>query len=160
MQHIVGKLSTRATTLLQNSSQSKVCTQNYGPPKSRKSQLWKFRDSHLGVPGQNVIWMWASWRGTKYIIRGKVVASPKSKLWWVLWVRIWPWLVLALKMLKLCINQLVVWFMQVRVGDKVFVIFLNPIPELQHTLPPPKCCELGNVSLILCSSVVFTLDSH
>ncbi len=33
-------------------------------------------DSHLGILGQNAIWMWALWRGTKYIIRGKVVAPP------------------------------------------------------------------------------------
>jgi hypothetical protein len=32
--------------------------------------------------------MWASWRGAKYIIRGKVVASPKSGPWWVLCVRV------------------------------------------------------------------------
>jgi hypothetical protein len=76
--HIVGKLSMRATTLLWTSSQLEVCTQSYGAPKLRKSQLWKFWDSHLGIPGQNAIWMWASWRGTKYTIRGKVVASPSS----------------------------------------------------------------------------------
>jgi hypothetical protein len=35
----------------------------------------------LGIVGQNAIWMWASWRGTKYSIRGKVVASPKSRPW-------------------------------------------------------------------------------
>jgi hypothetical protein len=50
-------------------------------------------------------WMWALWRGTKYTIRGKVVASPKSGPWWVLWIRIWLWLVLVLQQ---CINQLVV----------------------------------------------------
>jgi hypothetical protein len=43
-----------------------------------------------------------------YTIRGKVVASPKFGLWWVLWVRVYPWLVLAPKVLQLCINQLVV----------------------------------------------------
>jgi len=37
--------------------------------------------SHLGVSRQTTIWMWASWRGTKYTIRGKVVASPKSRPW-------------------------------------------------------------------------------
>ncbi len=42
----------------------------------------------LGVPRQNAIWMWALWRGTKYTIRGKMVGSPKSGLWWVLWVRV------------------------------------------------------------------------
>jgi hypothetical protein len=32
----------------------------------------------LGIPGQNVIWMWASWRGIKYTTRGKVVPSPQD----------------------------------------------------------------------------------
>jgi len=53
-------------------------------PKLKESQLWEFRDSHLGVPGQNAIWMWASWKGIEYTVRGKVVASPKSEPWWVL----------------------------------------------------------------------------
>jgi len=52
-----------------------------------------------GVSGQNAIWMWTLWRGIEYTIMGKVVASPKSKTWWVLWVQVWPWLVLAPKML-------------------------------------------------------------
>jgi len=51
------------------------------------------------------------------IIRGKVVASPKSRSWWVLWVRVCPWPVLAPKVLQLCTNQLVVWFVQIRVSD-------------------------------------------
>jgi len=41
-----------------------------------------------GVPRQKAIWMWALWVATKYTIRGKVVVSPKSRPWWVLWVRI------------------------------------------------------------------------
>jgi hypothetical protein len=57
-----------------------------GLQSHRESRFWQFWDSHLGVLGQKTIWMWASWRGTKYTIRGKVVASPKSKPWWVLWV--------------------------------------------------------------------------
>jgi hypothetical protein len=47
--------------------------------------------SHLDV--------WASWRGTEYTIRGKGVASPESGPWWVLWVRIYLWFVLAPKVL-------------------------------------------------------------
>ncbi len=100
----------KATTVLQTSSQSEVCTQSYGPPKSWKSQLWEFQDSHLGVPGQNDIWVLVLWLGTKYTIRGKVVASPKSGPWWVLWVWVCPWLVLPPKVFQLCINQLVVLF--------------------------------------------------
>jgi hypothetical protein len=64
----------------------------------------------LGVPKQNVIWMWASWRGIKYTTRGKVVASPKSGPWGVLWVWVCPWLVLTPKVLQLWTNQFVVWF--------------------------------------------------
>jgi hypothetical protein len=47
-------------------------------PKSRESQLWEFSDSHLGVSGQNVIWMWASWRDTEYTIRGKVMTCLRA----------------------------------------------------------------------------------
>jgi len=35
----------------------------------------------MGVPGEKTIWMLASWKGTEYIIRGKVVASLKFKPW-------------------------------------------------------------------------------
>jgi hypothetical protein len=45
--------------------------------------------------------------------KGKVVASPKFELWWVLWVlwiRVCSWFVRAPKAFKLCTNQLVVWF--------------------------------------------------
>jgi hypothetical protein len=115
MQHIVKQLLTRATTLLQTSSQLKVCTQIYGPPKLQESQLWEFWDSHLGVLRQNDIWVLIPWPGTKYIIRGKVVASPKFGLWWVLWVCVCSWLVT--KVLQLCTNQLIVWVVQVHVNN-------------------------------------------
>jgi hypothetical protein len=62
--------------------------QSCGAPKLWESQLGRFRDSQSGVPGQKAIWMWAPWRGVEYTIRGKVVASPKSGLWWVLCVRV------------------------------------------------------------------------
>jgi hypothetical protein len=65
---------------------------------------------NLGVLRQNVIWMWALWRGTKYTIRGKVVASPKSGPWWVLWIWVCLWLDLAPKVFLQSINQLLVWF--------------------------------------------------
>jgi hypothetical protein len=79
--HTVGKLLIRAITFLQISPQLEVFTQNYGPPKLQEFQFREFRDSHLGVPGRNDIWVLAPWLGTKNTIRGKVVASPKSGLW-------------------------------------------------------------------------------
>jgi hypothetical protein len=57
----LGKLSTRATTLLQTASPFEVFLQSYGGLKSQESQLGRFQDSHSGVPGQKTIWMWAPW---------------------------------------------------------------------------------------------------
>jgi hypothetical protein len=61
----------------------------------------------VGILGQNAIWMWPPCKGANNIIRGKVVVSPKCGLWWVSWVWIRPWLVLAPKVLKLCTNPFV-----------------------------------------------------
>jgi hypothetical protein len=55
------------------------------------------------------------------------------------------WFVLTPKMLKLCINQLVIWFVQVHVSNWCLSFFLVPILELQHAPLPPKCYEPGNV---------------
>jgi len=44
--HIVGKLSTKATTFLQTSLQSEVFLKSYGAPKSWEYRLAGFRDSH------------------------------------------------------------------------------------------------------------------
>jgi hypothetical protein len=91
VQHTVRKLSSRATILLQTSSQSEVWARSYDLTKSRKSKLGQFRDSSLGISGQKAIWMWVLWRGTKYTIWGKVVASFEFGLWWVKWVQSCPW---------------------------------------------------------------------
>jgi len=76
MRYTVGKLLTRATILLQTSSQLEVWAQSYSLTKLREFQPWQFRDSPLGV--QKAIWMRASRRGAKYTIWGKVVASSSS----------------------------------------------------------------------------------
>jgi hypothetical protein len=141
LQHTIGKLSMKATTFLHTSFKSKVCTQSYAPPKLRESQLWEFWDSHLGVPRQNNIWVLVPWPGIKYTIRGKVVASPKSEPWWILWVCVCPWLVLTPKTFKLRTNKLVIWFVQVHVSSWCLSFFLVPILELQHALLPPECYE-------------------
>jgi hypothetical protein len=49
LRHTFGKISTRATTLLQTAPRSEVCSQSYGAPKSQESQLARFRDSHSGI---------------------------------------------------------------------------------------------------------------
>jgi hypothetical protein len=95
---IVEKFSTRAITFLQTSSRSEVCTQSYSPSKSRESWLWEFRDSNLGVPGQNDIWVLVPWPGTKYTIRGEGGGFPQV---WAVMSLVSPncsWFVLAPKM--------------------------------------------------------------
>ncbi len=50
VRHVIGKLSTRATSLLQTSSQSEVWAKNYDSTQWWESKPGQFRDS-LGVPG-------------------------------------------------------------------------------------------------------------
>jgi len=119
---------------------SEVYKQCYEPPKSRESQLWEFRDSHFGVPKQNAIWMWALWRGTKYTIRGKVVASPKSEPWWILWVWVCLWFILTPKVFQHALTNSFGLCRSVWINE-LLVHLPSFIPELQHALVPSKCCE-------------------
>jgi hypothetical protein len=50
--------------------------------------LRQFRDSNLGVPGKCAIWMQLPWGFAKNTIWGMVVASPESRPWWVLCVKV------------------------------------------------------------------------
>jgi hypothetical protein len=59
------------------------------------------------------------------------------------------WFVCAPKVFKLCTNQLVVWFVQVRVSNWCLSFFLVPISKLQHAPLTPKCYKLGNVPQFL-----------
>jgi hypothetical protein len=113
----IENILTRAITLLQTSSRLEVFKRSYGPPKLRESQFRKFWDSNLRVLGQNDICMLAPWPSINNTIRGKVVAFPKSRPCWVLWVRVCLWFIYAPKVLQLCTNQLIVWFVQVRVNN-------------------------------------------
>ncbi len=130
-------------------------TQSRGSPnfKNFRTPIWESRE-------KNAIWMWASWRGTKYSIRGKVIASPKSKLWWVLWIQVCSWFIQAPKVLQLCTNHLVFGFVQVRVSGWCLSLFLIPSWSSNMPLYPPKVLRAKKRASILCSSVVFNLDSH
>jgi hypothetical protein len=77
------------------------------------TQLWASKVEEVPISkilGQNDIWVLASCPSTNNTIRGKVVASPKSGPWWVLWVHVCMWFVYAPKMSQLCTNQPIVWF--------------------------------------------------
>jgi hypothetical protein len=95
----------------------------------------------------------------KVYYKGEGGGFRKSRPWWVLWVYGCIWLVLAPKMLQLCTNQVIVWFVQVRVSDWLLVILPNPILKLQHTPLPPKCYEPKNAPQFLLLLMSSPLDS-
>jgi hypothetical protein len=107
VQHGVGKLSWRATTLVQTLSRSEVEARSYGRPKSRDSNPGQFRDSTLGVPRQKAIRMPPPRSNAEYTIGSMVVASLESRPWCVLWVRVSPWLVPTPNACRMSSNQLV-----------------------------------------------------
>ncbi len=116
--------------------------------------------SHLGVPGQNDIWVLVLWLGKKYTVRGKVVISPKSRPWWVLWIHVCLWFVRAPQCSNYALINLLfglcksVWIIELLVN------LPSPISELQHTLLPSKCCEPGSVPQFLFLPLSSPLDSQ
>jgi hypothetical protein len=108
--HIVGKLLRRATSLLKTLSQCKVGAGSYELPNSQESKLGQFRDSSLGVPGIKAICMWVQRSNAENTIWGKVVASPKSRPWWVKWVGVARGLSQHQECFRRWTNQLMVGF--------------------------------------------------
>jgi hypothetical protein len=124
-----------------------------------------------GVPTLGIMRLWEFWdkmpfgcgphgEGTKYTIRGKVMASPKSGLWWVLWVRVCPWLVLTPKVFQLCTNQLVVWFCASPHEWLCLSFFLVPSWSSSTPLYPQSVASQGTCPPTPCSFIVFTSNSH
>jgi hypothetical protein len=108
--YTVGKLSTRATTLLQTTSRSKVCSQSYGAPKSRKSQMARFRDSHLGVLREKNHLNVGFVASHKVYYKGEGGGFPQVRAVVNLMCSCCPWFVLAPRVFQLCTNHFV-WVM-------------------------------------------------
>jgi hypothetical protein len=96
---------------------------------------------HLGVSGQNDIWVLVLWPSTEYNIMGKVAASPKFGPWWVLWVRVCPWLVCAPKCSNYTLTNLLFGLCKSTWVIDLLVNLPSPHPKLQHAPLPSKCCE-------------------
>jgi hypothetical protein len=132
--------------------------QSYGPPKLRESQLWEFQDSHLGVPGQNAIWMWSPWRSAKNTIKGR--------RWWLPQVRAvvslmnpnCPWLILAPKVIQLCTNHLVLVLCRSMWVVEACQIFLVPSQSSNTPLYPSQVLRAKECAPPPCSSVIFCLE--
>jgi hypothetical protein len=119
----------------------------------------------LGISGlpfgtrQNAIWMWPPKKGAEYTIREKVVASPKSGPWWVLWIRVCPWFILTPKrwnyaLIKLFILCKSVWMI------KRLSFFLVPSRNSNMPFYPFKVMWAKERASTPYSSFVFTLNSH
>ncbi len=120
-------------------------------------------NSHLGLPlgsprtkrNSNAI---PTGRCRVYYM-GKVVASPKSGLWWVLWVRGCLWLVLAPMVFQPCANQLVCWFCAgLCEWMKLLVTLRSPILELHHGPLPFKSVESQGVCPDLLTFLLFHMS--
>ncbi len=107
VRYIVGKLSTRATTLLQTTLRSEVFSQSYGAPKSRESQLAQFRDSHSGVAGEKSHLDVGPVERCRVYYKGEGGGFPQARAVVSLVSMSCPWLVLAPKVLQQCTNQLI-----------------------------------------------------
>jgi hypothetical protein len=105
--HTVGKLSTRATTLLQNSPRSEVFLQSYGAPKSQECPMARFRDSHVGVPGEKSHLDVGPVERSRVYYKGEGGGFPQVRAVVSLVCLCCPWLILAPKVFQLCTNHFV-----------------------------------------------------
>jgi len=108
-----------------------------------------FRCFHYRLPLESIKELGNASHGTQYTIWGKVVASFKSGLWWVLWVQICLCFIHAPK----CFNYILTnWSFSLCKFVWVIELLVNlpsPISELQHALLPPKCCDRGSAPQLL-----------
>jgi len=118
-------------------------------------QLWGFRDSHLGVLGQNDIWVLVLWPGIEYTIRGKVVASPKFGPWWIMWVRVCSWLVRAPKGSNYALTNLLFGLCRSVWVSDLLVNLPSPILELQHAPLTLKCWPREHTPTLSLSVIFF-----
>ncbi len=87
-----------------------------------------FRTPNLGVLRQNNIWVQPSWLIIENTIKGKVMASPKFRLWWILWIRICPWLISHQKWSNYVLTNLFGSCKSVWIVDS-FIIRRSPHPR-------------------------------
>jgi len=107
VRHTVGKLSTRATTLLKTTTRFEVCSQIYEAPKLRESQLGRFRDSHSRVSGTKSHLDVSPVKKCRVYYKGEGGSFPQVQAVVSLVCPYYQWLILAPKVLQLCTNHLV-----------------------------------------------------
>jgi hypothetical protein len=117
MPHTVEELLTRDTTFSSDLTSIGSLHTKLWASKVARALILGISRLPLGSLETKWHWVLVPLLGIEYIIRGKAVASSKSRTWWVLWVRVCMWFVCAPKVLRLCTIQLIVWFVQIRVNN-------------------------------------------
>jgi len=149
VRHTVEKLSTRATNLLHTALRFEVYSQSYGAPKSQESPLAQFRDFRSGVPGEKSHLDVGPVERCKVYYKGEGGGFPQVRAMVSFVCLCCPWLILAPKVLQLCINHLV-WVMCRPVWMSEACQLLLVLSRSSNTpLYPSKCCELGSVPQLL-----------
>jgi len=148
MQHTVGKILTRATTLLQTASQSEVFSQSYGAPKSWESELVRFQDSHSGVPREKSHLDVGPVERCRVYYKGEGGGFPQVQAVVNLVCSCCSWLILTPKM-WLRTNHLVWVLCRPMWVSEACQLFLVPSQNSSTPFYPSKCCELGSVPRLL-----------
>jgi hypothetical protein len=105
--HTLGKLLTRAITLLQTALRSKVYSQSYRAPKSWECPLARFRDSHSRVPREKSHLDVGPVERSKVYYKGEGDGFPQVRAVLSLVCRCCSWFVLAPKVIQLCTKHFV-----------------------------------------------------
>ncbi len=147
--HTIGKLSRRATTLLQTAPRSEVCSQSYGAPKLQESWLARFRDSHAGILGKKSHLDVGPVERCRVYYKGEGGGFPQVQAVVSLLCPCCSWVVLAPKVFQLCTNHLVCVVCRPMWVSEAFQLFLVPSRSSNTPLYPSKCCELRSVPQFL-----------
>jgi hypothetical protein len=119
--------------------------------KGLNKKSWTSKVVGILILGISRLPTWESWEkwhldATPWLIientiRGKVVTSPKSRPWWILWVYVCPWLVCAPKCSDYALTNLLfglcrsIWIID------PLVTHHNPHPKMQRSV--------GNMALVI-----------
>jgi hypothetical protein len=115
------------------------------PPKSRESQPWRFRDSHVGVLGQKNHLDVGPVERCRVYYKGEGGGFLEVRAVVSLVCPYCPWLVLAPKVLQLRTNHLVWVLCRPMWVSEACQLFLVSSRSSSTPLYPSKCCELGSV---------------
>jgi hypothetical protein len=78
----------------------------------------------------------------------------------ILWIRVCPWFICAPKCSNYTLTNLLFGLCKSMWVIELLVNLPSPIPKLQHTPLPLKCCEPGSTPQFLFLPLFSPLDSH